>query len=92
MKKPSAKNKQDSKQNFVMLNEALKTPNAKCTAQKLNDKSLAITIPKREVAGKKEFLPALNVALMFGLREIGINNLDITFKEHQDDYVLIIET
>jgi hypothetical protein len=86
-------NKSDKKSSqFVTLNEAQKTPNVKCSSRRINDKSIAVTIPKKEVENPKDFLPTLNIALMFGLRQVGIDDIDVTFQEHKAKYVLVVET
>ena len=78
------------KNNDKKLSKAQKTTNDnKYTSHIIDDKKVLVQIPKNETEGKLSSI--LTIGIMFALREMGIDNVDITIKEKKDMFEIIVE-
>lgn len=89
VKNKNGKNKEKSK--LITFDKAQKIPNTNYTSEFIGENAIVVQVPKEEVSKDEEILPMLNLALMFGLHQIGIKNIDVTMRETKDGYEVIIE-
>jgi Pyruvate/2-oxoacid:ferredoxin oxidoreductase gamma subunit len=82
--------KKQKKEKSKIINKAQKTLNENnYSSHFINNNKVVVQIPKEELNGKLTSI--LTIGIMFALQKIGIKDLDITIKENQKNYDIIVE-
>lgn len=83
--------KKKDKYKLITFDKAQKIPNTNYTSQFVGENKIIVQIPQEEISQEENLLPILNIALMFGLHQFGIKNIDVTMRETKKGYEVIIE-